>query len=308
MAGCLHRLPTLYRLHVLRSGSRISFVTRIQNSVICHGCIPFMDLHGCKSLPISQTFVTFVSSQRCVHIQKLHSVSHGTNVNAVQEEEIEELKGKFEAVSNKIIFNSVLECTKFKGNWKKRRVLEDKQEKLKVTKINKKDPRNNIPVALKYLTDTPEILAANENQVKNSQSENEIVCLPYSIETELDIAISSKDRQEQIGEDIDLPDQLALKSELGSSNWTQLSVTALSNPSVSNWMSDYECYDESGDMFENTKPWELNYGTPDVSIPISDVPCGGCGAVLHCQASFYNLLSVHFLCIDENVNFDFILY
>jgi hypothetical protein len=218
-------------------------------------------------------------------------VSHKTNVSAVQEEEIEDLKRKFEAFSNKIIFNSVLEFAKFKGNWKKRRVLKDRQEKLKVSEINKKDRWSNIPVALKYLTDTPEIHAADENET-NSQSENGIVCLPYNIKTELDTAIATEVQQQEINKGVDFSDQETLKSELGHLNSTQFSATSVSNISVSNWMSDYECYDEGGDVFENTKSWDLNYGTPDINIPISDVPCGGCGAMLHCQVSFCKILSV----------------
>ncbi|KAI9554132.1 hypothetical protein GHT06_019404 [Daphnia sinensis] len=30
---------------------------------------------------------------------------------------------------------------------------------------------------------------------------------------------------------------------------------------------------------------ELSYGNPNPSIPVSKVPCGGCGAMLHCQSS-----------------------
>lgn len=31
--------------------------------------------------------------------------------------------------------------------------------------------------------------------------------------------------------------------------------------------------------------WDSNYGSPDPSLPVSDVPCGGCGALLHCKNS-----------------------
>ncbi|XP_015115197.1 nitric oxide-associated protein 1 [Diachasma alloeum] len=48
-----------------------------------------------------------------------------------------------------------------------------------------------------------------------------------------------------------------------------------------NWMTDYEQYDDE----EDETSWELNYGTPDRNTPISNVPCGGCGALLHCQDS-----------------------
>lgn len=45
------------------------------------------------------------------------------------------------------------------------------------------------------------------------------------------------------------------------------------------WLKDYELYDESEDDIEST------YGTPDVSVPVSDIPCGGCGALIHCKDS-----------------------
>lgn len=39
---------------------------------------------------------------------------------------------------------------------------------------------------------------------------------------------------------------------------------------------------KSDDSSISSKP-KVNYGTPDKSIAISEVPCGGCGALLHCQ-------------------------
>lgn len=51
-------------------------------------------------------------------------------------------------------------------------------------------------------------------------------------------------------------------------------------------MSDYECYEERNLEEENSFPsWTSEYGTPDPSIDVSSVPCGGCGAFLHCQNS-----------------------
>lgn len=38
----------------------------------------------------------------------------------------------------------------------------------------------------------------------------------------------------------------------------------------------------SDDSLINSKP-KVNYGTSDKSIAISEIPCGGCGALLHCQ-------------------------
>lgn len=54
-------------------------------------------------------------------------------------------------------------------------------------------------------------------------------------------------------------------------------------------MSDYEVYEEedAGDTEEIGKP-ESIYGTPDPNVLPSKIPCGGCGAHLHCQVFFIN--------------------
>jgi len=46
-----------------------------------------------------------------------------------------------------------------------------------------------------------------------------------------------------------------------------------------NWMVDVEEFDDT--LEENI--WLKNYGTPDPNSNISLVPCGGCGASLHCK-------------------------
>ncbi|XP_043280140.1 nitric oxide-associated protein 1 [Venturia canescens] len=46
------------------------------------------------------------------------------------------------------------------------------------------------------------------------------------------------------------------------------------------WMTHYEQFN---DLEENDS--STFYGTPNKSIPVSSIPCGGCGALLHCQDS-----------------------
>lgn len=46
-----------------------------------------------------------------------------------------------------------------------------------------------------------------------------------------------------------------------------------------NWLQDYELYDEGEEEMNST------YGTPNPKVPISNVPCHGCGALLHCKNS-----------------------
>lgn len=45
------------------------------------------------------------------------------------------------------------------------------------------------------------------------------------------------------------------------------------------WMEDYENF---GDSIVEAD-WKQNYGTADPKATISNVPCGGCGALLHCK-------------------------
>lgn len=49
----------------------------------------------------------------------------------------------------------------------------------------------------------------------------------------------------------------------------------------SNWMTDYETFD---DIFEENS-WEAHYGTSKPNSKVSSIPCGGCGALLHCKDS-----------------------
>jgi hypothetical protein len=44
-----------------------------------------------------------------------------------------------------------------------------------------------------------------------------------------------------------------------------------------NWLKDYELYDEAEEELQS------EYGTADPDYPITDVQCGGCGALLHCK-------------------------
>lgn len=46
-----------------------------------------------------------------------------------------------------------------------------------------------------------------------------------------------------------------------------------------NWLQDYELYDEADDEISST------YGTNNPKIPVSNIPCTGCGALLHCKDS-----------------------
>lgn len=50
------------------------------------------------------------------------------------------------------------------------------------------------------------------------------------------------------------------------------------------WMTDFDNFnDELNYDDDSDDSWKVNYGTPDPNSEISNVPCGGCGALLHCK-------------------------
>ncbi|KAM0733887.1 Nitric oxide-associated protein 1 [Formica fusca] len=72
--------------------------------------------------------------------------------------------------------------------------------------------------------------------------------------------------------------ELTLKDYLEETDTDPLDKKDLPNVPL-NWMVDVEEYDDT--LLDNT--WLSNYGTPDPNSDISSVPCGGCGALMHCK-------------------------
>lgn len=72
------------------------------------------------------------------------------------------------------------------------------------------------------------------------------------------------------------------KGELTLLNYLEDAETTTQRASSnvpSNWMVDVEQYDDT--LHQDT--WISMYGTPDPDSSVSSVPCGGCGALLHCK-------------------------
>lgn len=78
--------------------------------------------------------------------------------------------------------------------------------------------------------------------------------------------------KERTGRDLTL-DEYTKKEQANVSYKTDLSNVPL------NWMVDVEQFDDT--LQDET--WLGNYGTPDPGSSVSSVPCGGCGALLHCK-------------------------
>lgn len=128
------------------------------------------------------------------------------------------------------------------------------------------------------------------------------VHMPYASTDEYsNVKISSKDLNNSNFDEFTIPlsdkykalyDKYLEEKKIASSKGTKLTLSeylekrdtdSLCKNDLSNvppnWMVDVEEYDDTLEY----DTWLDNYGTPDPNSNISSVPCGGCGALLHCK-------------------------
>ncbi|KAJ8870083.1 hypothetical protein PR048_029094 [Dryococelus australis] len=162
----------------------------------------------------------------------------------------------------KLKYNSVLEREMLQYSFHQKRIAERKRKTNLLRSINS---IKETSVALKHLgmvaSDPPE---KSEDVVEEENCVD--VNLPYSIHTALQPPPP--------------PPAVEEFRDLESVNHSpELQEVSSDKPTA--WMADYEQFDDSS--LSEVEHWRENYGTPNRSIPISTVPCGGCGALLHCQ-------------------------
>ncbi|KRT80381.1 50S ribosome-binding GTPase, partial [Oryctes borbonicus] len=135
---------------------------------------------------------------------------------------------------------------------------------------------NILPLSLKYLyTDesTHEGVKEEKNVTPEASEESVPTHFPFEIKDSniINNDIQIDDKASNVNEYTNLAD-LEIKERLKHLNTT-------------NWMENYENYDEN---YNKNNTQEVNYGTPDPKSSVSNVPCGGCGALLHCKDTYYN--------------------
>ncbi|XP_013166800.1 PREDICTED: nitric oxide-associated protein 1 [Papilio xuthus] len=128
-----------------------------------------------------------------------------------------------------------------------------------------------LPVALKYI-DNNKLLCDNIKDDASTQEKK--FQLPFSNPTNINISPENQDTTE--------------KTRINSGNEL---TKDFDRSNITRWMTNYEHFDDSKlralDELEDDDidrlEWSKNYGTPDPKFGISQVPCGGCGALLHCS-------------------------
>lgn len=121
-------------------------------------------------------------------------------------------------------------------------------------------------------------IIAKKEQIDRAFFQNHVKPLPLVLNQLCDGAVSALEKMPEKDSDSektnvihDLPYSRFLK--VGKTENTATKEDRLPK----NWLQDYELYDESESEIQST------YGTPNPKVPVSEVPCNGCGAHLHCK-------------------------
>lgn len=205
-----------------------------------------------------------------------HSQNQATKSKAEKIQLLDLLK-KYEY---RLIYSSILEQHRGRFGYNQQRAFIQKTQvaefKLK-TAIRSLRP---LPVSLKYFTDYSlddmEKAAIEEAENEIDEDAESLTNFPYKINATVeDVGFVDEPKK---------PDPHCIKNEI------EARKEALDN-AKENWMTHYENYEDDLEahneslLFGQGDAWKVNYGTPDPSCTISKVPCGGCGAYLHCQVS-----------------------
>lgn len=180
----------------------------------------------------------------------------------------------------KIIYSSYIESKKLKLGYKRNKAVEHKinLERQKIIRqIQSIDP---IPLSLRFYDESIDTKHKQEvdEAVKIVDKKNIITHFPF------DSSDKFKESHNKDNEHLKFTNDVSIKDEI-TGNMERYKL----NEDTRNWMTDYENYEDDDIDNSNTEPWQLNYGTPDPNSVVSDVPCGGCGALLHCKV-FTSLL------------------
>ncbi|XP_035912884.1 nitric oxide-associated protein 1 [Anopheles stephensi] len=149
---------------------------------------------------------------------------------------------------DKIVYSSFIDNSTIKMGYKQNKIMLSKLKHLQNIDMKKSREIRSFSLAMKQLKAGQFNELYDEKRVCSGKADNSssVIQMPYK----------------QIYRNLPKTDETAIECDEKLLN--------------GEWMSDYEYYEEHD---EDDRSF---YGTPDPSIPSSNIPCGGCGALLHC--------------------------
>ncbi|KAJ8734439.1 hypothetical protein PYW08_013689 [Mythimna loreyi] len=173
---------------------------------------------------------------------------------------------------DKITFNSYLDSDKLKLGYYKYYRKTVKQAKATLVKEYNEKSLPPLPVSLQYYVDKDRLL--QDEEVAASPEPDKEFQLPFGSSSNFNYddneVVPSKHTP-------NTHNSVTTEQEFDRSN-------------IKHWMTNYEYFDDTkitSEHLENEgeaeNEWLNQYGTPDPTVAVSRVPCGGCGALLHCS-------------------------
>lgn len=210
------------------------------------------------------------------------------------------LDPRVEALREKLIYCDYLDYQKVRISYMKRFLWNKKSEYAE--KKLELDRLMNVPVYSVFLDARNDESDGSRSEQKCVSGEEDVaktIHMPYASTDSYSNVDESNEKEEDLNNAMSLNDKYvalyerylaeknaaAGKGEVSLFDYLEEANVDMSHerdrPSnvPSNWMVDVEQYDDE----QGGTNWFNNYGTPDPSSSISSIPCGGCGALLHCK-------------------------
>lgn len=185
------------------------------------------------------------------------------------------LEKQLESYEDNIYYSDFMEKRRLKFGYKKNQAIMDMQRKLTNANLEVIRTIQPLPLALKLLN-------KDDNVSSDTNNTNEqVIQVNKRDETQLPYAeVENTKIDDSYNKEVDTSYELLDSADLSEIEVRQR-LKDVKNSHISKWMEDYDSFDQ--ESVQDSKSWNINYGTPDPNAKISHVPCGGCGALLHCK-------------------------
>lgn len=210
--------------------------------------------------------------RRCIFLQN-RCVNHTSAAEKLESERKQNKNKQFASLlqeyKDKITFNSYLEHEKLELGYFKYYLKTLKSAQRQHIKEFREKSLQPIPVSLQYYVDKDKLL--RHDLIENQPNNENVFQLPFGKPTNVGLG-KNEEKIQKINE---ANAEINKEAEFNRSG-------------IEKWMTNYEYFDDTKykdfeDNDEVNNDWHSYYGTPDPLAAVSTVPCGGCGALLHCS-------------------------
>lgn len=135
---------------------------------------------------------------------------------------------------------------------------------------------DDVAISLKYISDDLDVSKLCEKKEKQPVREK-YYRTHFPFEGSVTVDDDGGEEEKQVGKSVDVAEDLLREVRVRQEGYK--------STNCNQWMTDYENFDDNLQSDDYNYNWKVNYGTPDPQVPVSNVPCHGCGALLHCQVN-----------------------